>query len=116
MTTILTAVDDDLDDAIRAYGDDISMLLDGHDVEHDVHPQHDGDEGWHLLITAGHAIHGSPLREYTITYITAERRWIWQAESEDGEQDGPHGLPELTAGASPVEVADHIAARIKGGG
>lgn len=107
--------DDDAERAAHNLADDISLLLDERGIDHETHIQHDGDDGWHVVITAGHAIHGSPLRELTITYITAERRWMWQAETEDGNQVGPHELTELVADASPVEVAEHLAANIGGG-
>lgn len=103
---------DELEERLRGRLDDVSFLLDERGIEHATFLTSDGDDGWHLLITAGHEVHGSPLREYTITYASRDAVWLWQATSEDGEDDGPHALPGLAADASPVEIAEHIAAEL----
>lgn len=104
-----TMLDEEVEHTARALADDISFLLDERDIQHETHVEWDGDEGWHVIITAGHKVHGSPLREYTLTYSTAERRWLYQSIDEDGEQDGPHEHAGL-ANASANEVAEDIAA------
>lgn len=92
---------------------DVSFLLAEKDIEHETYVNSDGDEGWHLVITAGHAVHGSPLREYTVTYVSAEDRWIYQSTAEDGEDVGPHALTGLLGDASAVEIAEHIAVEVE---
>lgn len=104
-------IDEEIEHRARALGDDISLLLDEQELTHEVHIEWDGDDGWHVVITAGHAVHGSPLREYTLTYATADQRWTCQTVDEDGTQAGPHEVP---GSMSPVEAAVHIAAEIGG--
>jgi hypothetical protein len=106
--------DDETEDILRGRASDVSFLLDERDIEHDTFVQSDGEEGWHLVITAGHAIHGSPLREYTLTYASRDAAWTCQAVAEDGESVGPHSVPSLDATSSAVEIADHIAAEVAG--
>lgn len=106
-------LDEEIEHTARALGDDVSLLLDERGIEHEVHVEHDGDEGWYVIITAGHEVHGDVLREFTLTFATAGQRWTWQATSEDGDREGPHEETSL-GGASPAEVAEHIAANVGG--
>lgn len=107
----LQFADEELEHAMRALADDISFLLDEREIEHETHVEWDGDEGWHVVITAAHEVHGSNLREYTVSYISSEKRWLCQSVDEDGERDGPWELTGL-ADASPVEMAEHIAENV----
>jgi len=106
---------DEVEERLRGLLDDVSFLLDEKSIEHATYLNSDGDDGWHALITAGHEVHGSPLREYSITFASRDAAWIWQATDEEGEDDGPRALAELDADASPVEIAEHVA-QIVGGG
>jgi hypothetical protein len=106
---------DEMEERLRWRLDDVSFLLDEKGIEHDTFLNSDGDDGWHMLITAGHEVHGSPLREYTVTYASRDSVWLYQATDEDGEDVGPHLLAALDADASPVEVAEHLALVVGGG-
>lgn len=105
---------DEVEERLRGLLDDVGFLLDEKDIEHDAFLNSDGEDGWHLVVTAGHEVHGSPLREYTLTYSSAEAAWSWQATAEDGDEQGPHAATGLDADASPVDVAEHIAAELAG--
>ena len=112
--TVNTDVDE-IEEALRGRLDDVSFLLDEQDIEHEAFLNSDGEDGWHALVTAGHQVHGSPLRQYTITYASRDAAWLWQATDEDGEDDGPYPLAALDADASPVEIAEHLALIVGGG-
>lgn len=99
---------DEIEEALRGRLDDVSFLLDEQSIEHETYLNSDGEDGWHALITAGHAVHGSPLREYTVTYASRDETWLWQATGEDGEEAGPHVLAALDADPSAVEIAEHV--------
>lgn len=111
--------DEEIERAARTLADDVSLLLDERGIEHDTDVQWNGDddnEGWYVVIAAGRET-GIPLREYTITYDTRDQRWLYQRDpGEDEQPDQPHHLAELTAQSSPVEVAEHIAQQLQGGG
>lgn len=109
--TVNTDVDE-IEEALRGRLDDVSFLLDEKDIGHETFLNSDGDEGWHALVTAGHEVHGSPLREYTLTYASRDLQWLWQATTEEGEDQGPHILDRLDSTASPVEIAEHIAVEL----
>jgi len=106
---------DEIEEQLRGRLDDVSFLLDERDVPHETYLNSDGDDGWHALITAGHAVHGSPLREYTITYVSRDGAWLWQSTDADGEEAGPHVLAALDDDASPVEIAEHLTQNVGGG-
>lgn len=110
--------DEEIERTARNLADDVSLLLDERGIQHETHIQWNGDdgdaEGWYVLIAAGRPT-GIPLREYTLTYTTAERRWLVQVDLGDDEApEQPHELAELTAESSPVEIAEHIAANVGG--
>lgn len=105
---------DEVEQQLRGRLDDVSFLLDEKSIAHDTYLTSDGDDGWHALITAGHEVHGSPLREYTVTYASADRGWLWQATTEVGDEAGPHALTGLVADAGPIDIAEHIAAEVGG--
>jgi hypothetical protein len=100
---------DEVEESLRARLDDVSFLLDEKSIEHETFLNSDGEDGWLALITAGHGVHGSPLREYTITYASRDDDWLWQSTDEDGEDLGPHALGALGGDASPIEIAGHLA-------
>lgn len=110
----MSAEVDEIEQQLRGRLDDVSFLLDEKSIGHETYLNSDGDEGWHALITAGHEVHGSPLREYTVTYASVDNSWLWQAATEDGDEAGPHALTGLAGDASAVEIAEHIAAEVGG--
>ena len=91
--------------------DDISFALDSKGVEHETHLTSDGGDGWHMVITAGQKVDGDAMREYTLTYSSAEVRWLYQAYAEDGDRVGPHDI-NLDPNIPPFDVAAHIAANV----
>jgi hypothetical protein len=110
--------DDEIEHVARTFADDVSLELDARDIEHQVDVQWNGDDGdddgWYVVIAAGRET-GIPLREYTLTYDTRDRRWLVQVDLGEEEQpEQPRQLDALTAGSSPVEVAEHIAANVGG--
>lgn len=109
---IAETVDEQLERNMRNLADDVSLLLDEKDIDHETHVEWDGDEGWHVVVTAGHQVHGSPMREYTVSYISAEKRWMYTAVTQDGDEEGPHELTSLAGTLAPVEVAEYIAGQV----
>lgn len=92
----------DIEEALKAAG-----------VTAEVFYDEDGDEGWHLTISAGREIvlaGGGCDHEFGLTYWTRSEEWLWQyVDRQHHQRSGPWPEGVLAGDATAAEVAQYVA-------
>lgn len=98
---------------ISDFTDEIDVAIAATGIEYEIAYEDDGDEGWHITISAGAEISvngGGCESEFGLAFWSRRGgEWLWGFVDGRHDSSGPWPCRDLDAGATAVEVAEYVA-------